>query len=141
MKTASPRLRLKTRLVTSVVVLANVLGNFFLSRGLKDKVLGSAPFGYIEALFTPWVAVGVTLLVVWMLSRMALLSWADLSYVLPVTSIGYVLAVFMGWFFLLEDVSWLRATRLAFPGCPSGVESSATARYSGGAAPDSHRLP
>lgn len=108
MRKASPRLRLKTRLVTSVVVLANVLGNFFLSRGLKDKVLGSAPFGYIEALFTPWVAVGVTLLIVWMLSRMALLSWADLSYVLPVTAIGYVLAVFMGRFFLLEDVSWPR---------------------------------
>lgn len=108
MKQASPRLRLKTRLVTSVVVLANVLGNFFLSRGLKDKVLGSTPFGYVEALFTPWVAVGVTLLIVWMLSRMALLSWADLSYVLPVTAIGYVLAVFMGRFFLLEDVSWPR---------------------------------
>lgn len=110
MKKPSPRLRLKTRLVTSVVVLANVLGNFFLSRGLKDKVLGSAPLGYIEALFAPFVALGVTFLIVWMLSRMALLSWADLSYVLPVTSIGYVLAVFMGWFFLLEEVSWLRWT-------------------------------
>ena len=108
MTKAAPRLRFKTRIVTSVVVLANVLGNFFLSRGLKDKVLGSAPLGYIEALFTPWVALGVTLLIVWMLSRMALLSWADLSYVLPVTSIGYVLAVFMGRFFLLEDVSWPR---------------------------------
>jgi uncharacterized membrane protein len=110
MKKLSLRLRLKTRLVTSIVVLANVLGNFFLSRGLKDKVLGSAPLGYIEALFAPFVALGVTFLIVWMLSRMTLLSWADLSYVLPVTSIGYVLAVFMGWFFLLEDVSWLRWT-------------------------------
>ena len=30
------------------------------------------------------------------LSRMALLSWADLSYVLPVTSVGYVLVALIG---------------------------------------------
>src|SRR5437773_9764057 len=40
-----------------------------------------------------------------------------------------------------EDVSWLRANRLAFPGYPSGIEPIAAARYSGGAAPDLHRLP
>src|SRR6266516_1997257 len=40
-----------------------------------------------------------------------------------------------------EDVSWLRANRLAFPGYPSGIEPITAARYSGGAAPDLHRLP
>src|SRR5256885_13128531 len=34
---------------------------------------------YVQALFNPWVAVGVSLLIVWLLSHMALLSWADLS--------------------------------------------------------------
>ena len=47
--------------------------------------------GYIQVLFDPWVALGVVLLIVWLLSQMTLLSWADLSYVLPVTSVGYVL--------------------------------------------------
>ena len=51
---------------------------------------------YIQALFDPWVAVGVALLILWLLSRMTLLSWADLSYVLPVTSIGYVLTALAG---------------------------------------------
>jgi len=36
---------------------------------------------------------------------MALLSWADLSYVLPVTSIGYVLAALVGRFVMHEAVS------------------------------------
>jgi len=36
---------------------------------------------------------------------MALLSWADLSYVLPVTSVGYVLAALAGRLFLSEQVS------------------------------------
>jgi uncharacterized membrane protein len=45
-----------------------------------------------------------------MLARMALLSWADLSYVLPVTSIGYVLTAVVGRIFLGEQVTpqrWL----------------------------------
>ena len=50
------------------------------------------PLAYIAALFRPWVALGVLLLILWLLSRMTLLSWADLSYVLPVTSVGYVAA-------------------------------------------------
>ena len=36
---------------------------------------------------------------------MALLSWADLSYVLPVTSVGYVLVALVGRFFLNEQIS------------------------------------
>ncbi len=104
----SSHLRIKTRIVASIVVLANVLGNFFLGRGLKGKVLGSTALSYIEALFTPWVALGIALLIIWMLSRMALLSWADLSYVVPVTAIGYVLSVVMGKCFLGEEVSLLR---------------------------------
>ncbi len=56
----------------------------------------ATPLAYIAALFQPWVALGVVLLILWQMSRMALLSWADLSYVLPVTSVGYVLVALIG---------------------------------------------
>ena len=36
---------------------------------------------------------------------MALLSWADLTYVLPATSFGYVLNAFLGHYFLGEHIS------------------------------------
>jgi uncharacterized membrane protein len=36
---------------------------------------------------------------------MTLLSWADLSYVLPVTSIGYVLNSIIGKYFFDEKIS------------------------------------
>jgi len=49
---------------------------------------------------------GTSLLIVWLLSTMALLSWADLSYVLPVTSMAYVLVALVGRFVLHEKVSW-----------------------------------
>jgi uncharacterized membrane protein len=99
-------LLLKTRVFTVIVVLTNLFGNSLMSYGLKRHgVLGSSLGEYIRVLFNPWVGAGVCLLVVWMLSRMALLSWADLSYVLPVTSIGYVLTAMMGRVFLGEQVS------------------------------------
>ena len=49
--------------------------------------------------------VGIALLILWLLSRMALLSWADLSYVLPVTSLGYVASALIGRFFLNEQIT------------------------------------
>ena len=67
--------------------------------------IGYSPLALIGALFHPWVALGVALLIVWTLSHMALLSWADLSYVLPVTAIGYILTAFSGRFILGESVS------------------------------------
>lgn len=108
-------LQLKTRIFTAIVVLTNVLGNSFLSRGMQGvgELLSLSPLPYIRALFNPWVAVGVSLLIVWLLSHMALLSWADLSYVLPVTSIAYVLVALVGRFLLHEQVSparWVGVT-------------------------------
>ena len=74
----------------------NVFGNFFLKRGMPGRAALASPLAYITVLFQPWVALGVLLLILWLLSRMALLSWADLSYVLPVTSVGYVLVALVG---------------------------------------------
>ena len=51
------------------------------------------------------MAVGIALLIVWLLSRMALLSWADLSYVLPLTAIGYIITAVMGRVVLNEQIS------------------------------------
>jgi uncharacterized membrane protein len=97
------RLRAKTWVCATVVVLSNVLGNFFMKRGLPASL--GTPFDYIVALFRPQVSLGVALLILWMLSRMTLLSWADLSYVVPVTSIGYVLVALMGRIFLEERIT------------------------------------
>jgi uncharacterized membrane protein len=107
MDIAPSRLRLKTRIFTAIVVISNVLGNASLSWGMRrmSRLLTVSPATYIEALFNPWVALGVTLLIIWLLSHMALLSWADLSYVLPVTSVGYVLVALVGRLFLQETIS------------------------------------
>ena len=101
------RLRMKTRLFTIIVVLSNAVGNFALASGMRNRTTASV-FDYLTALFSPWVMTGIVLLIVWLLSRMALLSWADLSYVLPVTSLGYVANALIGRWFLNEQVTTAR---------------------------------
>ena len=102
MTASASRLHLKTRLLSVIVILSNVLGNFFLSRGMRG---GEPPGFFLAVLVNPWVMLGISLLILWMLSRMTLLSWADLTYVLPVTAMGYVLTALMGKVFLGEQVS------------------------------------
>jgi drug/metabolite transporter (DMT)-like permease len=111
MSTEAARLRIKTWICATVVVLANVFGNFFLKKGMPPEL--PTPWSYITVLFQPWVALGVVLLILWMLSRMTLLSWADLSYVLPVTAIGYVLVALVGHIFLDEQIPWKRWAGIA----------------------------
>jgi uncharacterized membrane protein len=103
----SQPLRLKTRTVIALLVVSNVLGNFTLSRGLHEvgPLVGVSPWPYLHAFLNPQVSVGVVLLIVWLISQLSLLSRVDLSYVLPVTSVSYVLTALMGEFILHERVS------------------------------------
>lgn len=98
------RLRWKTRLFLALVIVCQPLGNLSLTVGMKHRPLDS-PLDYLAAIFTPYVAVGIALLIVWLLSRMALLSWADLSYVLPLTAIGYIITAVVGRVVLNEQIS------------------------------------
>jgi len=129
MASESRRLRLKTWICAAIVVFSNVFGNFFLKRGMPPEL--PSPLSYIAALFEPWVALGVALLIVWQLSRLALFSWADLSYVLPVTSVGYVLVALIGKIFLGEEISLKRWAGIAL--IVGGV-----ALVGGGSHPRSH---
>jgi uncharacterized membrane protein len=133
MTSETARLRLKSWICAVVVVLSNVFGNFFLKRGMPAQL--ATPLDYITVLFQPWVALGVVLLILWMMSRMALLSWADLSYVLPVTSIGYALVALVGKLLLHEEITDRRWAGIALimigvalvgGGTPQTARNSAT---------------
>jgi len=60
---------------------------------------------------------------------MALLSLADLSFVLPVTAIGYVISVFIGKLFLHETITeqrWLGTVLIFFGAVLVGTTSRNT---------------
>ncbi len=92
------------------MILSNAFGNLALTWGLRHGAgeLTASPLSFLRAIFSPWVSVGVCLLIVWLLSKMFLLSWADLTYVLPVTAFGYVINALLGRFFLGENVTVAR---------------------------------
>lgn len=115
----------RNRLVRAYRLLALVLvlrpfGNLSLAWGMKhfSQVLAANPFVYVRAMLNPFVAVGILALILALLTRMALLSLADLSFVLPLTATGYILSTLLGKFFLREQVSldrWI-GTLLIFLG-------------------------
>lgn len=83
--------------LAAFVIAANAAGNYSLNWGMKHG-------GY----FTVWTILGIVLLIIWTLSRIKLFGIADLSYVLPVTSIGYIVPLLLGAIWLDEQVSWQR---------------------------------
>lgn len=102
------------------VTLLNAVGNLCLAWGMKHApvLVALNPLGYMCDMLNPFVAGGIVLLILWLLTRMALLSWADLSFVLPVTAVGYFLAAVLGRVFLQEPITpgqWL-GTLLVFAG-------------------------
>lgn len=101
------RIRLKTGVFAIIIIFSNAVGNLLLTWGLRHwgGELALSPLDYIRAIFNPWVASGVSLLILWLLARMALLSWADLSFVLPVTALGYVVTALFGKLFLAEQIT------------------------------------
>ena len=100
----------KTQLLVVIVVISNVVGNVSLSHGMHQvgPIVSASPLDYFKAFANPWAVVGVGILAIWMLSDLALLSRADLSFVLPVTASAYVLVAILGHFALHDRISWER---------------------------------
>jgi uncharacterized membrane protein len=111
---------LKTYLVVLLFLALRAVGNSAMAWGMRQvpEQMSMNPALYLHAMLNPFVATGIAALILALLARMALLSLADLSFVLPVTAVGYVIAVFLGKVFLHETVShqrWL-GTLLIFAG-------------------------
>jgi uncharacterized membrane protein len=92
------------------VTLLKPFSNLFLAWGMKHQVPVSIahPLFYLNVIFDPLVTTGIVLQCIWLLARMSLLSVADLSFVLPVTAVGYGISTLLGRFALHEQVSWSR---------------------------------
>ncbi len=105
----------KTQILVLVVIVTNVFGNVSLSRGMHQvgRIVSASPLDYLRAFANPWTILGICILIVWMLTDLALLSRADLSFVLPVTASAYVLVAITGHFLLHDRISWVRWTGIA----------------------------
>ena len=98
---------LRKYLVLAGVAVFGSAGDSMLSRGMKE--IGNISLRHLQdvlvAIENPWVAGGILLLLAFFAAYMTALSWADLTYVLPATSIGYVLLALIAKFALHEQVT------------------------------------
>jgi len=99
----------KYLVLAGVSVFAPV-GDSLLSYGMKQ--IGNISLTHFSelllAITNPWVALGILFLLGFFASYMTALSFADLTYVLPASSMGYVLLALIARFALHENISLLR---------------------------------
>jgi drug/metabolite transporter (DMT)-like permease len=97
-------------LVLAGVAVFAAIGDSMLSRGMKD--IGAVSLTRLQTLIAalrdPWIIGGILFLLAFFSAYMTALSWADLTYVLPATSLGYVLLALIAKFVLHEQVTTLR---------------------------------
>ena len=105
-------------LVLAGITVFSTVGDSLLARGMKE--LGGIALhnisGLLLAILNPWVTLGILLLLAFFASYMSALSWADLTYVLPATSLGYVLVALVARVGFHEEISptrWLGIALIA----------------------------
>ena len=97
-------------LVLAGVSVFAVTGDSLVSRGMKQAgsiSLHDLP-SIVLVVFRPEVALGVLFLLAFFACYTSALSWADLTYVLPATSISFILLTLVAKFILHENVSLAR---------------------------------
>jgi Predicted membrane protein len=104
---AHQKLSPRQYLILGLVSVCAPLGDTCLSMGMKQVsgVSLAHPSTLIAAVFTPWIALGIALLIGFFASYLTALSWADLTYVLPATALGNMIVEMLSRFALHEAVS------------------------------------
>jgi multidrug transporter EmrE-like cation transporter len=94
-------------LILGLVAISAPLGDSCLSRGMAaiPAITLAHPGLLVAAVFTPWIALGILLLIGFFASYLTALSWADLTFVLPATAFGYVFIALLARFWLHEAIS------------------------------------
>ncbi|HKW18934.1 MAG TPA: hypothetical protein VJO35_15600 [Terriglobales bacterium] len=113
-------------LILAGVTLFAPIGDSLLSYGMKQvgNISLSDFSDLLLAITNPWVGLGIVLLLGFFASYMTALSFADLTYVLPASSLGYVLLAIIARFALHENVSLMRWLGIALVSTGVGFVTS-----------------
>jgi drug/metabolite transporter (DMT)-like permease len=100
-------MKVRNAVIYLAIACCNGLGDVLLKRGMED--VGAIQLSQWQhvftAFFSPWTILGICCLAGFFYSYLTALSWADLSYVLPATALGYVVTALLSRFFLHEHIS------------------------------------
>ena len=101
---------LRKYLILLAVVIFGSCGDVCLGRGMRDfGAVTTANWRHLFGVLSNlWIVGGICLLILFFCTYLTALSWADLTYVLPATSLGYVLLALIAKFVLHEQVTTTR---------------------------------
>ncbi|MBD2101925.1 EamA family transporter [Leptolyngbya sp. FACHB-261] len=111
---------MRTWLALSVLVLADCAGSLLLTQGMKQvgEVSTLQPRALLRlarrAIFNPKLGLGVLCMTVAFFMFISLLSWADLSFVLPATALTEPINMLGTQYILKEKVTPVRWVSIAF---------------------------
>ena len=102
-------------LVLLAIVVSAAVGDVLLSVGMKQigAISASRWLDLLFAIRNPFIAAGIFCLLIFFASYLTALSWADLTFVLPASALGYVVVALLSKFFLHENVSTSRWVGIA----------------------------
>lgn len=112
--TSARNLQWKTYALLAPIVFFAASGNVLLGKGMKQVggLREWSPSGlaalFARAFTSGWIWLGIGSLLLFLVMFMVVLSWADYSFVMPVSAASYALVPLMSRFFLDEKVSPLR---------------------------------
>jgi len=107
---------MRTAIMIALVVLAGSTGDVLITKGMKQvgeiSTVRLTEFGQTlkRILLSAYFQMGVLCMAVSFFAFLAVLSWADLSFVVPATSLSFVITTGGAKLFLKEHVSTLRWT-------------------------------
>lgn len=134
---------MKTLVILFLAICAQTLGDVFLTKGMKSigEVNTLDPVALwqigVQVFTNPLVWLGIIILSAYFGLYLIALSWADLSFVLPVTAFGYTLNALLAWRLLGEYVSpvrWLGTVIICLGVAVVARTEPRTTRQSAGAA-------
>ncbi|MBI4457085.1 MAG: hypothetical protein HY644_14480 [Acidobacteria bacterium] len=105
---------MKTYALLVLIVSFSSLGNILLSMGMKQigaindwstTLLGAV---FVKMLSNGTIWLGISSLLLFFVSYLLVLSWADYSYVMPASASGYAIVPLLGYVLLGEIVTSLR---------------------------------
>lgn len=105
---------MRTAIFLALTIIANTGGEIAVTRAMKDlgEVKNFAPAALLHvigrAFRSGWMWLAIGLLTVGFFSLLALLSWADVSFVIPATALSYVVGGLGAKFLLGERLTAAR---------------------------------
>ena len=105
---------MKTAMLLAIIILAGALGDVYIAKGMKQvgeiRTLRLRELAWLGRRMVSNVAflLGLLSMIAGFLAFLVVLSWADLSFIIPATSLNFVLATLGAKVILKEHINRLR---------------------------------